>query len=288
MLWFTLALLTAFFSASEAALLKKYFSDRTAWEMTATPFVYLAPAFGLSLLFIEIPEIQPGFWPLFFVILPINLCGLTLHFRAFHLSPLSLTMPFLSITPAIVLATAYIFLGEVPTILGAVGVFTIVIGGYILARDPQDKSYLGPFKALAREPGTLCMLAAATIYGFMAVLGKSLILKSSPLFFASLFFFAFSVLVLVVFVSTGKIRLPILLSRPKKGIAVAVLIYAHIICHHFAISMVDAAYMMSIKRMTGIFSVFYGWWIFKETNIRTRLVGAGIMSLGAMGIAIWG
>ncbi len=288
MLWFTLALLTAFFSATEAAYLKKHFSDLTSWEMTATPFLFLAPAFGATLFLLEVPELAPGFWPLFLGLLPINLCGLVLHFRAFHLSPLSLTMPFLALTPVIVLGTGYFFLGEVPAPLGAVGIITIVVGGYVLARDPKDGGYLGPFKSLARERGALCMLGAATIYGFAAVLGKSLILKSSPLFFGCLFFFAFSVLVIAVFWAIGKIKLKVLISRPRQGITVAALIYAHILCHHLAISMVDAAYMMSIKRMTGIFSVFYGWWIFKETNIHTRLAGAALMALGAMLIAFWG
>ncbi|MBU1249222.1 MAG: DMT family transporter [Proteobacteria bacterium] len=288
MLWFTLALLTAFFSATEAAVLKRYFSDLTSWEMTATPFVFLAPAFGITLFFLPTPEIQPGFWPLLLTILPINLCGLILHFRAFHHSPLSLTMPFLAITPAVVLATGYIFLGEVPAPMGAVGVIAIVVGSYVLARDPADSSILGPFKALGRDSGALCMLGAATIYGFMAVLGKSLILKSSPLFFACLFFCIFSVLILVTFRIAGKIRFAVLVSRPKKALAVAALIYAHILFHHLSISMVDAAYMMSIKRMNGIFSVFFGWWLFHETNMRARLTGAALMAAGAAFIGIWG
>lgn len=288
MLWFTLSLLTAFFNATEAAFLKRFFADLTSWEMTAFPFLYTAPMFALTLCIVPTPTLQPGFWPLLLVMLPLNMTGLIFHFRAIHLSQLSLIMPFLSFTPAFVLVTGFLFLGEVPSLLGGLGVGLIVLGGYVLPRTKGDNSLLGPLKALARDKGAVCMLIAAAIYGFSSVIGKMLILKSSPIFFANFFFCIFSVLVVVGFVASGRVRLPVLLSRPRHGLLVAVLIYAHITCHHLAIARVDAAYMMSIKRLNGIFSVGYGWLLFKDSNIRRRMVGASVMAAGAVLIGLFG
>jgi drug/metabolite transporter (DMT)-like permease len=39
--------------------------------------------------------------------------------------------------------------------------------------------------------------------------------------------------------------------------------------------------MISIKRTSSIFSVLYGHFLFKEKNIRERLIGAIIMLVGA-------
>lgn len=288
MSWLLLSLMTAFLNATEAAFLKKYFSDLTSWEMTAFPFLYAAPMFAIGLAIVDIPTLGPNFWLWTLVLLPLNMAGLICHFRAIHISQLSLTMPFLAFTPAFVLVTGFLFLGEVPTLIGGIGVGLIVLGGYVLTRIKGDNSLLGPIRALARDQGAVCMLAASLIYGFCSVIGKMLILKSSPLFFAFFFFSIFSVIVVLGFTATGKIRLPVLFSRPGRGCIVAGLIVAHIIFHHLAIAMVDAAYMMSIKRLNGIFSVFYGWIIFKESNIRRRLVGAVIMTLGAALIAFGG
>ncbi|GIL72953.1 hypothetical protein Vretimale_4599 [Volvox reticuliferus] len=52
--------------------------------------------------------------------------------RAIQLSPLSLTIPYLAFTPAILIATAYVFLGELPSPGGLLGVCVVAMGGYLL------------------------------------------------------------------------------------------------------------------------------------------------------------
>ncbi|KAG2442506.1 hypothetical protein HXX76_002592 [Chlamydomonas incerta] len=52
--------------------------------------------------------------------------------RAVCMSPLSLTIPYLAFTPAILIATAYIFLGELPGASGVAGVCVVALGGYLL------------------------------------------------------------------------------------------------------------------------------------------------------------
>ncbi|GFR40427.1 hypothetical protein Agub_g1001 [Astrephomene gubernaculifera] len=52
--------------------------------------------------------------------------------RAIQISPLSLTIPYLAFTPAILIATAYVFLGELPSPAGVLGVSVVALGGYLL------------------------------------------------------------------------------------------------------------------------------------------------------------
>eukprot|EP00798_Chlamydomonas_sp_ICE-L_P008149 gene8149-1402_t len=56
-----------------------------------------------------------------------------LYQRALHLSPLSLTIPYLSFTPAFLIVTAFIFVGEVPSPSGVAGVSIVACGGYLLS-----------------------------------------------------------------------------------------------------------------------------------------------------------
>jgi drug/metabolite transporter (DMT)-like permease len=286
--WFPLALATAFFTATEAALLKRFFSDRSPWELTAAPFPYLLPLFGATVLLLPPLEAAPGFWPLLAGYLPLNVLALILHFRAIHLSQLSLVMPFLSLTPIFVCLTGFLFLGEVPSGLGALGIALTVAGGWVLARDPADRTLLGPLRALARDQGALCMLAAAVCYALNSVLGKMLILRSSPLHAANVFFLVFTVTVLALGEASGRAKIRTALERPVQGALVALFIYLHIQCHHLALAQVDTAYMMAIKRTAGLFSVFYGWLFFREANIPSRLAGAAIISAGAALIAFQG
>jgi uncharacterized membrane protein len=54
------------------------------------------------------------------------------------------------------------------------------------------------------------------------------------------------------------------------------------IAHYQAIARVEVVYMISIKRMSLLFSVLYGGLIFHEENIGERLVGSLVMILGVI------
>ncbi len=288
MLWLALSLLTALFSASEAAWMKKYFSDLAPLEMACYPPLYAMPLIIPALLLVPAPELAPGFWTVLFALLPLNMLGFLLHMWAIRESPLSLTMPFQSFTPAFVIFTGFLFLDERLSVLGIAGILAIVAGGYILGLDGGRISLLGPLKAIAKEKGSMLMLAAAFVYGFCAVLGKLMLMKSSALFGSLLFFIIFTSTFLALSLASGKVRLSALTARPVKGAAIGLLFFLHIICHNLAITMTKAAYMIAIKRLNGLFSVIYGGMFFKEQNMRIRLTGAGLMAAGAAVISLWG
>lgn len=288
MLWFTLSLATAFLMATNGAYMKRFYSDVSPWEMGIIPFFYSTPFCLIALLFVEIPPIAPGFFPALSWVLPLTMVAIILHFRAIHMSPLSLTLPFLSFTPVFVILTGDLLLGEKLNTLGTVGILLVVAGGYILNLDSAKDGFLGPIKAIFKEPGSAIMLLVAALYALCSVGGKVLIVNSSPMFAAMLLFALYGPLLTIVLVGTGKASFKTITRKPLLGFGVGICIFIEIICHNIAISMVAAAYMITIKRMAGIFSVLYGWLLFKERGIRFRLVGTAVMTVGAAFIALYG
>lgn len=286
--WFLLSLYTAFALATEAALLKRWFSDLGPWDMCAIPFFYSLPLYAIGLAFVEIPVLQPGYWPIFAWILPLTMIAVIFHFRAIYSSPLSLTMPFLAFTPVFVIITGHVLLGETLGIQGIGGILLVVAGGYVLNLDSTSSGWLAPIKAIGNEPGSLYMLVAASLYGLCAVGGKMLVLRSSPWFAGIFFFLIFDIALVGMLLLTRRTTLKQLCRKPGKGIVAGVVVVTEIIAHHLAISLVHAAYMVAIKRLAGIFAVGYGWLWFREANIRCRLLGTAIMTAGAMCIAAFG
>jgi uncharacterized membrane protein len=55
---------------------------------------------------------------------------------------------------------------------------------------------------------------------------------------------------------------------------------------HIALSLTLVPYVVSIKRTSILFSVVIGWLFFKDNHIKKRLVGAGIMLVGAVVIIL--
>ncbi len=132
------------------------------------------------------------------------------------------------------------------------------------------------------------MLLVAIMYSLAAVLGKKAILHSSVMFFTLVFFLALNSLTLLFVEITGKGKVAKVFSKPLEGSVAGTLLFIHLICHGWAISMTKAVYMISIKRMSILFGVIYGGIFFSEKNLLYRLAGAGLMIAGATVISLKG
>jgi drug/metabolite transporter (DMT)-like permease len=75
---------------------------------------------------------------------------------------------------------------------------------------------------------------------------------------------------------------------PFKGLVSGGLFFVHIICHGWSISMTKAVYMIAVKRISILFGVLYGGWVFREKHMLYRLLGAGLMVGGAILVTLKG
>ena len=288
MLWLILSLSTALAVSSHDAWLKKYFSDLNPYQMAIYPVIYSIPLFTVSLFFIKVPPLDAAFYRYFLASIPLNAIGFVMYMQAIRVSPLSLTVPYLAFTPVFMIATGYLFLDEIPNLWGVSGILATCVGGYILNVEPGAGSIVAPFKAIMRETGSWLMLIVAFIYSITAVIGKGGIIHSSPLFFTMSFFAMMNACLFVFLTLFNKIDLKDFRHRPLKGLIAGVLFYLHALFHGYAIALINAAYMISIKRFSILISVCYGRLIFKESNIIMRFLGAALMLTGAIIIILKG
>lgn len=288
MLWFVLALTSAFTGASSDALTKRCFTHLNAYEMGLVRLLYALPFLAALVFSVTWPPLPPRFFALIALMYPLEALGLVLYMRAIAISPLSLTLPFLAFTPAFMIATGLIFLGELPNLPGAAGIALIVAGSYALNLDTSRLGWLEPFRAIGRERGSLLMLAVAFIYSVTSALGKVAIQMTEPAFFGAFYPALLAALLCVVYPLAGKASLPRLFQRPRLGLLLGVVYAGMFVSHALAISLVNAAYMIAVKRTSLLFGVAYGGVLFGEERILQRLCGAGLMVAGVVMIALLG
>ena len=286
MQWFLLSVGTALTVASHDAFIKKFFSGLSSYGMLACSAMYSLPFFCAAVVFVTTPCLDSTFFWSFGISIPLNLISFLMYMHAIRISPLSLTVPFLAFTPAFVILTGYVFLGEVISLWGNLGIIMICLGGYTLNIEPGKWTFLGPLKAIIKERGSWVMLIVAFLFAFGAVIGKLAIVHSSPLFYTMWFFAIFNMFPLTLFYLWGKIDRAMFRGNHAKGFTVGVLLFLHALLHGFAISMTKAAYMISVKRTSIIFSIIYGKFIFHEKNIAFRISGAMLMLLGTVMIMV--
>lgn len=289
MLWFIFALLTAFFHATTDALIKKFLTKNVndylvmwiRWA-AAVPFLFIV------LFFIEIPRLSLSFWWILLITLILEITALILYVKALKVSPLSLTIPFLALTPVFLIATSFILLGEVPNMAGVTGILLVVLGAYLLNAHTIKGGWLQPFKAICKERGSVLIIIVAFIYSFTANLGKILIQKSNPLFFSWFYFVVLSTCFFPIAFTKAKPDFKQIIINKKLVLLTGIVAALAAVSHMLAISLAIVPYVISIKRTSMVFSILYGYFLFREKNIRERLLGSVVMLIGVAVITIFG
>ena len=207
--------------------------------------------------------------------------------KAIKLSPLSLTLPFLALSPIFLIFTSNLILGERLNEFGIAGILLTAIGAYLLNVKTTKKGILEPFKAIGRERGSIYMIIVAFIYSITSNLGKMAILHSSPLFFASTYLPILAAILFPILMWKNHGRVKQLFSLTALCSLIGLAIALSSIAHFWAVSIIEVPYAISVKRTSLLFGIMYGALWFKETNITERLIGGVVMIIGVIIITLF-
>ncbi|MBI4683853.1 MAG: EamA family transporter [Nitrospirae bacterium] len=281
-IWIVFALISAFTLATSDALTKRALQNSNEYLVAWFRLVFSLPLLLIVWFFIPIPQLDKEFYRAFFIALPIEIITIVLYIKALKVSPLSLTLPFLALTPIVLIFASYFIVGETVSLWGGTGIFLIASGSYILNLSEIKKGIFEPFKAITREKGSLFMIGVALLYSITASFGKIAIEHSSPLFFAITYFTALTVFFAPIALWMGRYELKSFMSEMQlRYLILPGILYGLMAATHMlGMKLTKVAYMVSVKRLSLIIGILYGYFLFREENIRERLLGAIIMLIG--------
>jgi len=281
-IWVLLALLSAFALATSDALTKKALARNNEYIVALFRLIFSLPFLLCILFLIPVPDLNWEFYAVFAIAVPFEIAALIFYIKALRISPLSLTLPFLSLTPVVLIVVSYVMLGERVSLKGGIGICCLAAGGYLLHFHKMKKSVFGPFRAITKEKGSVFMIITALIYSLTSTLGKMAIIHSSPLFFGVMYFIVVTALFTPVALWMGRKELKGFITKKHfrllilPGFFQAVMIASHMA----AISMTNVAYMISVKRTSLLMGMLYGYFLFGEKNMKERFPGALLMFTG--------
>jgi len=286
--WLALSLCSAFFLATADAITKRYLSGCRPGEMTIIRFGSIA-VLMLPLLFVgSWPKLPPPFWKLLAVAVPIEILAMWLYMKAIRTSPLSHTLPYLAFTPVFNVLTGYLGLGETVSPVGFVGILLVVSGAWLLNQEKTtdgSSNFLAPFKAIIREEGSRLMLITAALYSVNSVLGKGMLGYAPPLFLGSFYFLLIGSVAGFVFIRKGDGTWASMRKHPWAILFVGIFMTAMVLTHLYAVTRVEVAYMIAVKRTSLLFGILYGAWLFNEKGLVHHLVAGALMIAGVFLIA---
>lgn len=210
-----------------------------------------------------------------------------LFLAALRASPLSMTIPFLGLTPAFATLGGLVVLGEQPTTAQLLGVGLVVVGALVLGSAPSaEGERVGLLRAFVRERGAIMMCGVALCWAVTMSLDKRALAHAAVPIHALVDLVGVLVAVLIVLAVRGRLAELRVERSAWALLGLAGLIFAAAFALQLlVIQVVEIAVVETIKRAVGLVSaVVLGKWLFGEdvgplTWVAVALIGVGVVAV---------
>lgn len=290
-MWFLYALIGAFGKSYSG-----FFRKRLAENITGVMFIWLSYSITLTVLtpymFFRLDEVVD-----IFLSAPIVLIGASvsvmiatlMNLEALKREELSYIAPLNAFVPIFTLVIAAVTLGENPPMVGTLGILAIFAGAYVINLRPNRVRWYDPLRHLFTNIGALLSIGVALLYAINTVFLKEATNRGFDYFVIMYAFTIIGWLMLVHVPLFQRENIKQVLKQSKVNIAGAALSsFAGSFFHILAVGGSFASYAASIRRFDSVISVGLGWRYLSETNIKNKLIGALLMIIGAIIIALSG
>lgn len=291
MTWFWFALIFAIWSSLSLPIVKKV-------TKTVNPvvFLFLSNLFIIPVMFVAILIMGgfPNITPLFLLFIAIagvlDAVAFAASFWAIKLSPISLISPISAFNPVFVMVFALIGLSEVPTPQKLIGVCIVVIGAYILNISDTKVGFIAPFKKLFSDRGVQLFLLTNFLWGITPIFQKQAIMQTSPTMplAASFMGIVFATLFVCPFILLRHSRAVIPSIKPNLGWLVLMAPFSVLaqFAAYQAFALTNVGYATAAFKLSILFTILLGGFVFKEDRLWERLLGAFVMVLGTLLIVL--
>lgn len=250
--------------------------------------VLALPIYGIYLWHQGIPPVEPSFWLIISIDIPLLIFTSILLIKDEKIAPISTTLPLLSFTPVFLIFTSYLFLGEMPNIYGIIGIVLVVIGAVLLKGEEVRKGLMLRIRNIFSQKSSRYILIIAFIWSFNANFAKMAMARSSVAYYLFIVTLVEVIVMSIWMISKHRSHLKKIVTGHIPLLALAAII-GGIASILFLIGLESTfvSYAIAIKRAGLIVgSIVMGAVVFKEKNIKYRIVGATVMLLGIVFILV--
>lgn len=289
-MWFYLSLIFALGSSVGVSINKKVLKN-------TDPLVYLA--FGQTIgfianglfiyFFIKFSQVDSIFWQNVAIAAFIGIFLNIAYFNAIKKAPISLLAPMSAVTPLVATISGFLFLSEHTSSIKFFGILLIVVGAYLLSISEIKKGIIAPFKSLFRQKGVVLMLFAQAMVGVTPAFEKTAILHTNPVNPMMTSWVELGIVTLCIFpLMLRKSKYPVRQFRKNFWWYIFPVPLALFLqwSAFTAYSQANIGYVVAIFKLSILFTIILGGLFFKEQNIRERFIGALVMIIGTVLLAI--
>ena len=225
------------------------------------------------------------YWPPAVASMTMNALANVLFMRSVQLSPLSRTVPFLSLTPVFSAVVAIPLLGEIPGLVHWAGIVLVVLGALVLNSDLGESWW----KSVTHEKGAPFMIAVAVLWALSTALDKRALPYAAPASHAFLLSAGSATILGTWILARGKPRELRKVFEAPKGLLAGLLAFAvaALDLQMLALQWLWVAVLETLKRAFGVFgSVLFGRLFFGEPITSRKVLAVVLMVAGTTLLAL--
>ncbi|MEW6403403.1 MAG: EamA family transporter [Chloroflexota bacterium] len=289
-MWIVFALGAALLASFNPILYKRMLKDADPLVAVWGVVLLALPLLGLFTLALT-PQLPRLDW--LFVLSVLGSAGLNAvaHLastRALKLADVSLVTPLLIFSPVFTVLIATLFLGEIPSLLGIIGVSLIILGAYWLNCRP-GADLRTPLKSLAFTPAITLVLLAGLLWAITPLFEKTAILHTNP---ESPPFAAFIVDALLVITLTpaviarGRTSIEKLFLYRREFFLAALIAGIAPVLGYTAFSLGLVGYVTTLFKLSTLMTMIWSFLFLKEHGLKQRLPASTVMVAGVILLAL--
>lgn len=224
-----------------------------------------------------------GYWLPALGSVALNVVANLAFIHAFQVSPISVTIPLLSLTPVLTTLAAVPMLGEVPGVRQWAGILMVVAGAFVVTlRSGEGWSAGAMARAFAREPGARLMLVVAAAWALTPPLDKLALAHASTPFHAAVLCGGVALVLAAVLAVQGRLGEVRQVGRAPGIYAVALVVSCLALALQLAAyRLVWVALVETLKRGIGnVLALVYGRFLFGEAVGPAQVAAVVMMGVG--------
>jgi drug/metabolite transporter (DMT)-like permease len=232
------------------------------------------------------------FWVNILICVCLAVAGNVLIVAALKSTDLSVLGPINAYKSIVSLVLGFFLLGEFPTWLGLAGILLILAGSYFILDEAPSQPGQNLFVRFITNRGVILRFAALILSATDAIFLKKALLVSSPLI--TFLFWCLLGLPVACLAAAYRLRgrfqreLAVVNGARGKFLLLATTTGLMQLSTLYTFGALQVGVSLALFQTSTLLSVFFGYHFFQEQNLARRLLGAGIMVLGAILIVVFG
>ncbi len=273
-----MVLTSGIFHAIWNLLLKKSV-DKLAfiWWMHLLAVLFLTP---IIILYVDWTDFPPKAFYVAAISAAVQVCYILGMVKVYERGDLSVVYPLSrGSAPVFILVLSFVLLNEKASIAGISGIFLVSAGVYVMSMESfHISNFWGPIRSLGQVESKLAIFVGFIIACY-SVIDKVGVTESDYLKYCFLIFLLNSMGITVYGLTSGKLRS--VSCEWKRSKAQIITSGAAVLLTYFlvlwALSLDKASYVGSVRSVSIVFSVLFGWIFLKEGYGRIRLLGSVVI-----------